>query len=432
MNAHAHPFVATGTLVSTPIVKIIDRPCGWGKSSELIKSFERDKRYLVVLPTLDEINNRYLPETNRLYGEGFFKSPSIDEKSTKYEHIEQLLIDGENIITTHALFTDIVMLAKNGLLKDYDVIIDEVLDCVKQFTGRPKTKDWDEFYVGDGYATVCELTCRISPTEKWDSYVEDDTDALKMQIYKAARAGCLYLVNDSFWVWTLPEELFTRSRSVTVYTYMAEGTLMLPYLRKIGVHVEHDFDETENEKMKWRCRDLITLHDMGALSNVKLSDSKQNTYGFSSAEAKAVSGALSRLKQRKLQDVPVNEILITCKKRSWYRGGKGPKDIATPRAGPFAAQSKLFRDAKWIPNTTRGTNDYRHCTHLIYLYDQYPAAHVVNWLNLDDGYQDVAARYALAELIQWVFRSRIRDGKPITLYLPSGRMRKLFNDWRFG
>jgi len=37
--------------------------------------------------------------------------------------------------------------------------------------------------------------------------------------------------------------------------------------------------------------------------------------------------------------------------------------------------------------------------------------------------------YALAELLQWVFRSAIRDDKAIDLYLPSSRMRKLLKGW---
>ena len=36
---------------------------------------------------------------------------------------------------------------------------------------------------------------------------------------------------------------------------------------------------------------------------------------------------------------------------------------------------------------------------------------------------------ALSELIQWVFRSAIRDGEPIDIYIPSKRMRTLFADW---
>ncbi len=37
--------------------------------------------------------------------------------------------------------------------------------------------------------------------------------------------------------------------------------------------------------------------------------------------------------------------------------------------------------------------------------------------------------YALSELIQWIWRSRIRDGQPINLYIPSKRMRTLLKDY---
>ncbi|MNC64554.1 hypothetical protein D3C75_1147700 [compost metagenome] len=34
--------------------------------------------------------------------------------------------------------------------------------------------------------------------------------------------------------------------------------------------------------------------------------------------------------------------------------------------------------------------------------------------------------WALSELIQWVWRSRIRDNESISIYIPSTRMRDLF------
>jgi len=40
----------------------------------------------------------------------------------------------------------------------------------------------------------------------------------------------------------------------------------------------------------------------------------------------------------------------------------------------------------------------------------------------------VSDAYALTELIQWVWWSRVRRGEPITLYLPSPRMRRLFEE----
>ena len=37
--------------------------------------------------------------------------------------------------------------------------------------------------------------------------------------------------------------------------------------------------------------------------------------------------------------------------------------------------------------------------------------------------------YALSILIQWVFRSAIRNGEEIWVYVPSRRMRTLFQTW---
>jgi hypothetical protein len=37
--------------------------------------------------------------------------------------------------------------------------------------------------------------------------------------------------------------------------------------------------------------------------------------------------------------------------------------------------------------------------------------------------------YALSVMLQWIWRSAIRDGKDITLYLPSVRMRELLVSW---
>ena len=38
-------------------------------------------------------------------------------------------------------------------------------------------------------------------------------------------------------------------------------------------------------------------------------------------------------------------------------------------------------------------------------------------------------KYALAKMIQWIWRSAIREGKPINIYIPSKRMRDLLIGW---
>ena len=51
------------------------------------------------------------------------------------------------------------------------------------------------------------------------------------------------------------------------------------------------------------------------------------------------------------------------------------------------------------------------------------AALITNGVSVDeDG-------FALSEMIQFIWRSAIRDGKEITLYVPSSRMRNLLLDW---
>jgi hypothetical protein len=105
-----------------------------------------------------------------------------------------------------------------------------------------------------------------------------------------------------------------------------------------------------------------------------------------------------------------------------------PNDTKTPKQGTFAEGSKLFQDVTWIPNTTRGTNEYAHASHLIYLYDQYPNPAYLSFLGRA-GDRELQERYALAELIQVIYRTRVRTGEKVVVYIPSPRMRRLLEEY---
>ncbi len=47
----------------------------------------------------------------------------------------------------------------------------------------------------------------------------------------------------------------------------------------------------------------------------------------------------------------------------------------------------------------------------------------------DNGVSVNEDLYALSELVQWLWRSRIRNGQPIDAYIPSERMRGLLDAW---
>lgn len=37
--------------------------------------------------------------------------------------------------------------------------------------------------------------------------------------------------------------------------------------------------------------------------------------------------------------------------------------------------------------------------------------------------------YALSEMLQWIWRSAIRNNEPINIYIPSSRMRNILEEW---
>lgn len=50
----------------------------------------------------------------------------------------------------------------------------------------------------------------------------------------------------------------------------------------------------------------------------------------------------------------------------------------------------------------------------------------------NDNFQFNEDDYALSALLQWIWRSAIRNGKKVTIYIPAPRMRQLLTDWLNG
>ena len=76
----------------------------------------------------------------------------------------------------------------------------------------------------------------------------------------------------------------------------------------------------------------------------------------------------------------------------------------------------------------RATNEYRDRNCVAYLMNRYMNPIVKNFflqhnVNVDeDG-------YALSEMLQFIWRSAIRQGREIWVYIPSIRMRNLLKQW---
>ena len=398
-------------------VTIRDYPCGSGKTTSMIEGFRSDRKYLVIVPLLTEVDR--VVERSK---SNPFQQPHANDNNapTKTESLESMVLQGQNIAATHSLFERLVPLARQGLLSDYDIIIDEVPEVVRSVSSKSKVSI-EEFYLNTGYMTVDTGTGQVRPTNKWWSMRDDVDDTLSATILNYANTGCLYLLEGHLFIWAMPKELLTAGRTTTILTYKSEGSVLLSYLKKLDVSVEVAKDNQREEAFREKASQLITIKDIPALSRLPLSHSGQLAGMSKSNYCRAVVNALKNLRGRQLKDVPAENILITCAKEGWYK--KGNEGVA----GPFASGSKLFQGANWVAKITRGTNDYAHCSHLVYLYDQHMNPMVARWL--EDNSRAFDDAYALTELIQWVWRSRVRKGQPITLYLPSPRMWQLMEEW---
>ena len=407
-------------MMTTPI-KIIDKPCGSGKTTAMINSFNNQDKYLVIVPLLSEVD-RIVEGSNEVE----FVQPHANDNNagTKYASLEEQLILGRNIVSTHKMFESLAPLAKAGLLSDYHIIIDEVPDVVQSIATKSKTSI-DEFYFDTGFMEVDEGSGLLRPTQKWIDNQSQVSDTLSPKILSAAMSGCLYLQDRQMFIWALPEVILQAGLSLSVLTYKAEGSLFVAYLRKLGLPFELETDASMDEQFREKAAKLITVEDIPALSRLKLTHTGQQRGTKSASYCKKISVSLKNLRDRKLKGVNIKDILVTCMKEAWLK----PANDNKVKSGPLAKESHLSK-ANWIPNTTRGTNDYAHCSHLIYLYEQYPHPFIARWLG--DSSREFADAYALTELIQWVWRSRVRKGEPITVYIPSLRMRMLFEIWLRG
>jgi hypothetical protein len=82
----------------------------------------------------------------------------------------------------------------------------------------------------------------------------------------------------------------------------------------------------------------------------------------------------------------------------------------------------------FVPCNSRATNDFKDRTTMAYIVNRFTNPCIKQFFTANGVEIDEDA-IALSELVQWIFRSAIRDGKEVNLYIPSERMRGLLKEW---
>lgn len=407
-----------------PPLKFYDRPMGTGKTYDLLNGFDPNTQYLVVHEFVEQFND-VLNNPSKVQ----FFQPEADADRTKADHLSQLLRLGVNIVCSHVLYTKLPASDRQRYLSKYVIIIDETFDTLKNQMG-PDKATW-EALVDKGFAEVNEEG-KVNPLPIWYEQQDDLNKSLTIPLRDLAESGSLYVTKARhFFVVPIPIELLTAGNSVTVMTFQAQGSVLSAYLDRLNIPYTVDRDRMAEWKLKADIRRLVTLYDIPALKNESFSFSAQTTNIKHAGYFKRVAQALKNIRSRKMNGVALDRIMVGCAKQNWYHVQKNKYDL--DQSSGFSKGSTILR-ANWVAPGIRGLNKYGKCSQVICLYNYNLSPAVLEWLDREDD-RTFKEQYALIELLQFIFRSRIRhrtrrkNDTDITLFLPCSRMRRIFRDW---
>lgn len=399
-------------------IKIVDMVCGGGKTSaaiNLINNSPKEKKFLYITPYLTEVE-RILTECSEKH---FVQPKSIDGK--KINGIEQLLNRGRNIVSTHALFlcfnSTIIELLK---IQDYTLILDEVVDVARQ-VDEIKGNDLKYLlnYTIPGENGILRWNKDKKYEGTWLSKYRNYIDLEALYYYKGT--AILYL---------FPVKCFTAFKDIYVLTYMFDAQIQRCYfdfnnLKYDYYHVESTSEDKSNTSAYYFVKGKECLENREKFSNLinVVDDKKLNEIGDTDS-------ALSVTWYNKNRGT----ILIKKLQNNTYNFFHNV--VQTPSGLNLWTTFEKNRDAlkgdgykkSFLACNARATNEYLNRTSIAYLCNRYydpilKGFFVTNNITVKED------DWALSELLQFIFRSAIRQEKKITLYLPSSRMRRLLTDW---
>lgn len=404
-------------------VYVVDEMMGRGKSCAMINfvnSASRDKKFIYIVP--------YNTECDRVMSQckyAGFKSPWLD--GHKLEQFKEFLSDDNSIVCTHKLFSmfdDDVFEMLSG--KGYTLIMDEVIGVIDKVS---LSKDDAETIFGK-YAFVDE-----NKRVHWlyEEY-EGKFDAEKFLV----KNGDVFVYNKTNWYSLIPERYYSIFDDVYIMTYMFRYQLQRAYFDLKGIPYTYKYvngDSVENYTIS-DIKQTPEPVDYGKMIHV-VDRNRWNKIGdgyfdlsVSWYNRERFSGKYEDVMRymreffRTYAKTPANKNMWTCffGEEDKDRGGHALMVSARRRlAGNGFARGFVACNAK-------GTNEFRDKVAIAYPINRFMDTYTFNFLN-SQGFPVDQEGWALQEMLQFLFRSAIRDGKEIFVYIPSRRMRELLLHW---
>lgn len=407
-----------------PVIKIFDMPMGTGKTTGIIEFMNQhpENQYLYISLYCSERERiqQACPELN-------FCIP--DDQYSKLQECNKFIQQGKNIATTHALFEHFDDNTKQ-LLKQhkYVLIIDEEPEFCLSTSVMP-VEDL-QMFVNQGYCTITETQNKLvqNPEKmynggnaiykrlyeldpKYDSYLSGDLGRASQSI------GVIHVMKP---------EILGYFQEVYLLTYLFENCLFAYYCKIFKINWTY-YHFADDEILKEKFDD--TLFRQSTKEKIKIYNGKlnfcqtlgENARGNMSLSKSFYESASRAYKKRIIDNANnfIRNIAHGRQKDTMWSVFKNQKDII--KGG--GCYSKSF-----VSCNCRATNEYRNKRVLAYLLNIYMPPYLVHWLAHHQIQVD-QEHFALTMLLQWVYRSRIRDGANIELYLPSARMRQILEKY---
>ena len=404
----AETEIIPATDYSLKTVQVIDARMGRGKTTAAINYMLANrgtKRFVYITP--------FLTEVSRVCEACDFDHPDNDSRLTKLTELKKLLHYERNIAATHALFylldNEATELIKE---KKYSIIIDESIAPLSKISMSKKDLDTIAPKIEiDGNGIV-----------KW---IEEDYEGRFDDIMLMAQANSLVCAG-GFLMNIMNPDLLAAFDEIYMLTYLFNGQIQKGYLDYFGfnykirgvkyVNGQLTFSDEPDSPPPMSLSSLIYLVNEDKLNDIgkartALSVSWYGQHGKSSMEIKHLRNNLyTYFRRRCILDV--NRQLWTCPKESMKK---------------LLGSDGRFKSS-FLQMSARATNEFKDRDQVAYLVNRFLDPNYKNFLMQRDVAIDDDL-YALGEMLQFIWRSAIRDGKPITLYIPSKRMRTLFTDW---
>ena len=394
-------------------IKVCDALMGTGKTSAAINYMNRnkDRNFVFITPFLEEVKRIKTACFERKFAEPYY----ADNKN-KLETLKTQLGDRRNIASTHALFkrydAEVVELIRENR---YTLILDEVADVVDVI----KLNEYEvNFMLRTGVISVDD-TGRVI----WllDDYPNNCSWTDHMRTIKN---GHVVMNEGKLMLWLFPVEVFAAFEEVIVLTHLFRAQVQRYYYDLynveydyIGVSPDYEFVENpaSNSDHQWMKEKVHLIDDP------KLNEIGDNPFALS------VSWFERDHKDRRNRDI--TQLHKTAENVVRNRWNAASSDILWSTFIDFkpAISGKGYARS-FLECNARATNKYRERKYLMYFVNVFLLVDIKNFF-IRNGIAVDEDGYALSVMLQWLWRSAIRERNDIYLFLPSSRMRKLLTNW---